>query len=179
MTMAAPVLALASINIERSKHLSKVVTFLRAQAPDVVCLQELVADDIAPLCRQLGYTHHLYVPMCSYPESRGPCSKGIGILSRHAFRSTEAICYGGRGSGSDVLDRTSEESRFDTNRYSVALASIGLGDATFTIGTTHFPWTDNARTAEFQRTSCDTLLRVLKDRSLVLCGDFNAPRGQR
>ena len=178
MTMGPPVLTLACINIERSKHLSRVVAFLRAQAPDVVCLQELVPDDIAPLCRQLGYAHHYYIPMCRFPEPDGPRASGVGILSRHAFASTEDVCYGGGGSGTDVLDRSSEEARFATNRYSVALVGIAVGAETFTIGTTHFPWTNNARTGDFQRTACDTLLRLLQHRSLVLCGDFNAPRGQ-
>jgi endonuclease/exonuclease/phosphatase family metal-dependent hydrolase len=178
MTMGTPILAFASINIERSKHIPRVVTFLRAHAPEVVCLQELVPEDIAPLCQQLGYAHHFYIPMCRFPESSGPRTVGVGILSRHAFVSTEAVCYGGGGSGVDVLDRTSEEARFRTNRYSVALVGIRLGAETFNIATTHFPWTDNARTGDFQRTACDALLRLLQDRSLVLAGDFNAPRGK-
>jgi endonuclease/exonuclease/phosphatase family metal-dependent hydrolase len=178
MTMGTPVLALASINIERSRHLSRVATFLRAQAPEVVCLQELVPDDLAALGDGLGYEHRFYIPMCRFPEPGGARTVGVGILSRHAFASTEDVCYGGGGGGVDVLDRSSEEARFRTNRYSVALVGIGLGAETFTIGTTHFPWTDNARTSDFQRTACDTLLRLLKGRSLVLAGDFNAPRGK-
>jgi endonuclease/exonuclease/phosphatase family metal-dependent hydrolase len=31
---------------------------------------------------------------------------------------------------------------------------------------------------DFQRGACDRLLELLDDRSLVLCGDFNAPRGK-
>jgi endonuclease/exonuclease/phosphatase family metal-dependent hydrolase len=177
MTMGTAALSLACINVERSKHVSAVSAFLRAQAPEVVCLQELVPDDVDTLCRQLGYAHHFYVPMCLFPEQAGPRASGIGILSRHPFVSTADICYGGGGSGMDVLDRSSEEARFATNRYSVALADIAIGAETFTIGTTHFPWTDAARTADFQRSACDNLLRALEDRSLILCGDFNAPRG--
>jgi endonuclease/exonuclease/phosphatase family metal-dependent hydrolase len=176
MTTAIPVLAFASINIERSKHLSRVATFLRAHAPDVVCLQELVANDLAALRDELGYKHHFYVPMCRFPDPSGPRTIGIGVFSHHAFLSAEGISYGGKGSGLDVVDRTSAESRFQTNRYSIALVRIGLGDDVFTIGTTHFPWTDNANTTDFQRTACDNLLRMLEGRSLVFAGDFNAPR---
>jgi exonuclease III len=178
MTTGAPVLSLASINVERSKHIPRVVAFLLAQNPEIVCLQELVPEDIAPLCEQLGYAHRFYIPMCRFPEPSGPLTSGIGILSRHAFASTEDIRYGGGGSGLDLLDRTSEESRFRTNSYSVGLVRVIVGDAAFDIGTTHFPWTDDARTSDFQRTSCDTLLQLLQDRSLLLCGDFNAPRGR-
>ena len=178
MTSGAPVLELASINIERSKHLPRVATFLRARAPEVVCLQELVADDLAALADELGYEHRFYVPMCRFPEPGGSRIVGIAILSRHPFASTEVVCYAGGGSGTDVLDRSSEEARFRTNRYSVALADIVLGGETFTIATTHFPWTDNARTADFQREACGSLLSLLKGRPLVLVGDFNAPRGK-
>ena len=178
MTSGAPVLEFASINIERSKHLPRVATFLRAQAPEVVCLQELVADDLAALADGHGYEHRFYVPMCRFPEPGGPRIVGIAILSRHPFASTEVVCYAGGGSGTEVLDRSSEEGRFRTNRYSVALADIVLGGETLTIGTTHFPWTDNARTADFQREACGSLLGLLKGRRLVLAGDFNAPRGK-
>jgi hypothetical protein len=40
------VLTLASINIERSKHLSRVFSFLEAVNPDVVCLKEVIEEDI-------------------------------------------------------------------------------------------------------------------------------------
>jgi endonuclease/exonuclease/phosphatase family metal-dependent hydrolase len=176
--MGAAILTLACINVERSKHLSRVESFLNAQSPDVVCLQELMAEDVPALCRQLGYDHRFYVPMCRFPEPEGPRTEGVAILSHHPFVSTESVRYAGGGSGSDLLDRSTEESRFATNCYSVAVAGIEAGGRTLSIGTTHFPWTDNARTAGFQRTACDGLLSALQDRSLVLCGDFNAPRGK-
>ena len=177
MTTATDELTLASINVERSKHLPRVLAFLARHAPDVVCLQELVPDDIQPLRRELGYSHHYFLPMCRFPEPDGPRPVGVGVLSRHAFTSVADIGYGGGGSGSDVLDRSSEESRFRTNRYSVALIDVAVSGARFSIGTTHFPWTDNARICDFQRTACDALIDRLKGRRLLLCGDFNAPRG--
>ena len=88
------------------------------------------------------------------------------------FEFTEDIAYAGGGSGSQVVDRTSEETRFHTSRYTLALAGIRWGGDVYTIATTHFPWTNNARTGDFQRTACDTLLRLLADRSIILCGDF-------
>jgi endonuclease/exonuclease/phosphatase family metal-dependent hydrolase len=176
--MGAAILTLACINVERSKHRSRVVTFLKAQSPDVVCLQEMMVDDVPSLCEDLGYAHRFYVPMCRFPEPEGPRTEGVAILSRLPFVSAESVRYAGGGSGSDLLDRSTEESRFATNRYSVAVVGVSVAGQMFSIGTTHFPWTDNARTAGFQRTACDGLLSALQDRSLVLCGDFNAPRGK-
>jgi endonuclease/exonuclease/phosphatase family metal-dependent hydrolase len=178
--MSAPSSAftLASINLERSKHIARVVPFLRARSPDVVCLQELVDDDIPPFRDELGYRHHVFIPMARFPEQGRLRLTGVGIFSRHPFEFTENIPYAGGGSGSDVVDRTSEESRFQTILYPLAVAGIRTGGDTYTIATTHFPWTDNARTSEFQRTTCEAFLGLVGDRSLVLCGDFNAPRGK-
>ena len=177
MSQARPRLALACINIERSKHLFRVAAFLRGHAPDVTCLQEVVADDVDWLGEQLGYPHRFFIPMCRFPEPSGARPIGIAILSRQVFAASEEIRYAGGGSGRDVLDRSSEEARFRTNRYSVGLVAIASHGLSFTIATTHFPWSDHARTLDFQRSACDRLLDLLNDRSLVLCGDFNAPRG--
>ena len=114
----------------------------------------------------------------SLPGTERAAPTGIGILSRHSFTATQTVHYAGGGSGSDLLDRTSEESRYQSNRYSVAIAEIGSGSESLTIATTHFPWSDDAQTRDFQRTACDSLLRLLEGRSLVLAGDFNAPRGR-
>jgi endonuclease/exonuclease/phosphatase family metal-dependent hydrolase len=178
MSLSGRGLALACINIERSKHLSGVATFLRGHAPDVTCLQEVVADDVDWLGEQAGYPHRFFIPMCRFLEPSGARPTGIAILSRQAFGARQDIRYAGGGSGQDVLDRSSEEARFRTNRYSVAAVDIAFNGLGFTIATTHFPWSDHARTLDFQRSACDRLLDLLNNRSLVLCGDFNAPRGQ-
>lgn len=178
MTGRGSALTLASINIERSKHLARVEAFLRVHSPDVVCLQELVDEDISMFRDVLGYAHHHYVPMCRYPEHDKLRLTGIAVFSRHPLACAEEFPYAGGGSGSQVLDRTSEETRVRTTRYALAVAGIERGGDLFTIATTHFPWTDNARTSDFQQSACDALLRLAGDRSLVLTGDFNAPRGK-
>jgi endonuclease/exonuclease/phosphatase family metal-dependent hydrolase len=171
-------LALASINIERSKHLDRVAAFLRAQDPHLFCLQELVDEDIPVFRDALGYAHVHFVSMARYPDQGRLRLTGVGIFSRARFESTEDIGYGGGGSGTDVVDRTSEETRYQTTRYPLAVVSVRHGGAPFTIATTHFPWTYGARTSDFQRQACDGLLRLTSGRSLVVCGDFNAPRGR-
>ncbi|HEY7086012.1 MAG TPA: endonuclease/exonuclease/phosphatase family protein [Hyphomicrobiaceae bacterium] len=178
MSLGGRGLVLACINIERSKHLSRVVPFLRRHAADVTCLQEVVADDVDLLGELAGYPHRFFIPMCRFPDPGGARAIGLAILSQRPFASSEVIGYAGGGTGRDVLDRSSEEARFRTNRYSVGLVAIDCNGLSFTIATTHFPWSDHARTLDFQRTACDRLLELLDDRSLILCGDFNAPRGK-
>src|SRR5215831_4644412 len=89
MSLGGRGLALACINIERSKHLSRVVRFLRGHDPDVACLQEVVAEDVETMSEQLGYPHRFFVPMCRFPEPDGARQTGIAILSREAFASRE------------------------------------------------------------------------------------------
>ena len=50
---------------------------------------------------------------------------------------------------------------------------------TYTIATTHFTWADDGGVNEEQRRDLKQLLKLLRQRGeLVLCGDFNAPRGR-
>jgi endonuclease/exonuclease/phosphatase family metal-dependent hydrolase len=170
-------LTLANINIERSKHLPQVMSFLARSAPDVVCLQELIVDDLFELSRSLGYAHHSYASMALYPGGGLIRSYGIGILSRIPILHSETIPYAGLGSGRDLVDLSSADSKMLTSRYFVVLATVALADARFTIGNTHFPWTPDGSASNDQRKACGRLIGSLGERPVVLCGDFNAPRG--
>ena len=170
---ASPTLALANINIERSHHLARVVAFLSKAAPDVVCLQELIEEDISGLCSDLGFPHHVYVPMARHPGEDRVRLEGIGILSRFPLLETETFHYAGGGSGSDLFDLSTPDSKVRTSRYVVVMATVAVGDNRFTIGTTHFPWTPDGSASDHQRQACDQLLAVLGHRELVLCGHFN------
>jgi len=172
-----PPLTVANINIERSKHLPQVMSFLARIAADVVCLQELIVDDLFKLSRSLGYAHHAYVPMALHPGDGLIRPFGIGILSRIPILRSESIPYAGLGSGRDLVDLSSADSKVRTSRYFVVLATVALADARFTIGNTHFPWTPDGSASDDQREACDRLIGLLGERPVVLCGDFNAPRG--
>jgi len=50
----------------------------------------------------------------------------------------------------------------------------------FMIGTTHFTWTFNGETDSRQEKDLSSLFEVLDGiPELILCGDFNAPRGKK
>lgn len=166
---------LISINIERSKHLDRVIAFITARAPDVVCLQELSADDIPALCAATRLAHAHYVPMAVHPLDGK--TFGVGILARRPFASTGLLPYAGVGDGTLAFDRTTPESRLDSCRYAAALADIEIGGLRLSLATTHFPWTPDGGSRPFQVTAAARLVAGLGDRPLVLTGDFNAPRG--
>ena len=174
---AAPALTFASINVEWSNHLPRVMAFIGAHSPDVVCLQELMAEDLTKLCRRLGYAHHVFAPMALLPGKSRARAYGVGILSRFPFAGTEIVHYAGNGSGSDLFDGASIDSKVRTSRYVVAMGTIVRGRDSFTIATTHMPWTPNGSVSEHQRRACERLFALLGQRPLILCGDCNAPRG--
>ena len=166
---------LISLNLERSRHLDRVTTFLQHCRPDVVCLQELSADDVATLQAASGLGHAHYVAMAVHPVDGRPF--GVGILSRTAFADTGFHTYGGTGDGSLLFDRTSPESRLESCRYIAVQARLTVGGHDLRLATTHFPWTPDGNPAPFQWDCLHRLVEGLASGPLLLCGDFNAPRG--
>ena len=56
--------------------------------------------------------------------------------------------------------------------------SAEKGNESFVVGTTHFTWSPDGIPDDFLRKDMKSLLAILQDiPEIVLCGDFNAPRG--
>ena len=165
---------LASLNVERSRHLDRFIPFLRALRPDVVCLQELVRRDIDSIKSGTGLDHVHFAQMAIHPVDGQ--AFGVGILAREPFEAADTIVYAGGGDGAQLFDRATEESKVATCRYLVARVRLGGAGRGITVGTTHFPWTADGTARGFQAEAVERLVGLL-DGPLVLAGDFNAPRG--
>lgn len=165
---------LVSLNVERSTHLDRFIPFLRRAEPDVVCLQELVERDIPRIQAEtgLGYVH--FAPMALHPLDQQ--IYGVGILARHAYEATDTCVYAGGGSGTQLFDRTTEETKFATCRYLAVRAKLDGPHGGITVATTHFPWTPDGTPRSFQNEAVQRMIGQLTG-PLVLTGDFNAPRG--
>lgn len=166
---------LISLNVERSKHLDRFVPFLRAEMPDIVCLQELVSDDIPRIQHEAGLAHCHYVPMAVHPLDGK--TFGVGILARAAFSATDFLVYAGTGHGTLLFDRRSPESRLESCRYVVARAELDVAGERMTVGTTHFPWTPDGNPRPYQTEAVQRMIASLEENEIILTGDFNAPRG--
>ncbi len=167
-------LRLVSVNIERSKHLERVIPFLHAEQPDVVCLQELNEWDVERFQKELSMDVS-YVPLGINPKEQhhadGPGVIGIGIFSKKII-STDALFYRGRA----------EDGRISVDRLlqnlAVLVCEIEHEGNTYKIATTHFTWTPDGEPSELQRNDCTNMLTLLAGLDqFVFCGDFNAPRG--
>ena len=166
---------LISLNMERSKHLDRIIRFLCENPPDVVCLQELMDRDIEKIGNATGLNYSHYVPMAVHPLENLPF--GIGILARVQFTEADVLTYAGAGDGTSKFDRSTPETRLATGRYAIARVRLAIGEQDLRIATTHFPWTPEGQAFGFQTEAVGRLLEIVRNDAIVLTGDFNAPRG--
>ena len=158
------------MNIERDKHLPKVVALLKKEKPEVICLQEVQEPDFEMLKEKFGYGG-FFVPMNSFLRNENskqePVRQGIAYYSNLPFLKTESLFYVGKGTA------PVQKSGNDIDRVLVS-GMVEKEGETYTIATTHFTWADDGGVNEEQRRDLKQLLKLLRQRGeLVLCGDFN------
>ncbi len=168
-------LKLASVNIERSKHLDRVAQFVAREKPEVLCIQELMQKD-AEKIRGMGlFASESFVPMCRLTKEHPGEVMGLGIFTRQAAKGFSHGYYVGDDRNVpdvDPLTPSSEENR------AVLVCDIERDGATYRVATTHFTWTPNGKPNEKQRHELVSLFSLLDTLGeFVLTGDFNAPRG--
>ncbi len=170
-------ITLVSINIERNWHYETVFAFLKAEKPDVVCLQEMLDRDISRFKKELQM-EGIFAPTAISNLGRGTEELAkAGIKNGNAVFSALPISLSGSLSycdcGEDTVTRETQHFHKVVPRLTVQKSG-----ASFTIATTHFTWTPDGEPNDKQRRDVAALLKVLTPFSeLILCGDFNAPRG--
>ena len=171
---------LISLNIERSKHLSLVIPFLEAEAPEVVCLQELAQKDVELFEEALG-AECFFAPMANHGSGEdevAPGIVGIGMFSKLPITRQEVQYYWGKGASEKTYDFSSAAGKHATESYVVVYQDVEKDGEQCKIATTHFTWTPNGEADDLQREDMRSLLLVLEEmKEFSLCGDFNAPRG--
>ncbi len=168
-------LRLVSVNIERSRHLDRIIPFLGSTKPDVLCVQELEAGDIEAIEQACGLRavfcpFGILGPRGAHPHDNMPT--GVGIFAR-AHVSSRAVFYKGSEEGA----RTPTKQSF-TNCAVLSLDCAHEGDV-YRIATTHFTWVNGGGVSDEQREDLSRMFPVLESlQEFVLTGDFNAPRGR-
>lgn len=175
MLFHASPLKLGCLNIEKYKHLEvRVVPALREADLDVICLQEVPEDKVGYLESALGATSlFLGTTIRPDPDSGRELIFGLAIFIRRAFVvQCDAHVF---------HEATPDDIPLPADR-ALLYAVVEKDSVRYHIGNTHFTWTPDGEVSDQQFVDLSALFGVIDDHvgtKLILCGDFNAPRGKR
>lgn len=165
-----------TLNIEADKHIARWLPVVKALAPQVLCLQELFEVDCEKIGKTLGM-HWVYAPTALMEKEnnyRMPLKGkwGVGLFSMFPLENV-------------IIEYYSEDSQLrvfqepNDPRRAVIIADVVDGEKRYRIATTHFTWSPRGETTDLQRQDFARLQPILnRYQDLILCGDFNAPRGR-
>jgi exonuclease III len=171
-----------SLNIQSDIHHHLALPFLKNEDKDVVCIQEIFEDDLEMYEKELGMKS-FFKPMC-YLESfvKGDGKEhilGLAIFTNHeAVYDFEYII--GKEDEIPYFEKP-ENSLIERNKINILVmwTDIKIGNESYKISTSHFTWTPEGISTEYQKEDARKLIKILdtKLREFVLTGDLNAPRG--
>ncbi len=173
---------LISLNIEGHKHLEqRVLPFLQQQQADVICLQEVFEVDLPILAKtlQMQFT---YVPMSNVADtsihmSDALGSIGLAIFSKNDLLTIDKHFYFGK---ENQIPRFLHAQNPNAMNRCLLTVTIQHQQQMFRIATTHFTWSKNGDSTDLQQEHLTQLFEILTNYpQLILCGDFNAPRGKK
>jgi endonuclease/exonuclease/phosphatase family metal-dependent hydrolase len=169
---------LITLNIEHDRHYSRFVPFLKQENADIVCLQEVYKEDLPTLLENIPFEYVFYTPMCIKEKDGKRRTFGHAILTNHpATLLSENYYYTKHTEVEDLPTFTKSNIPESVNR-ALTVARVTVGDNTYTIGNTHFTWTPDGHVDEWQKKDMEHLLEITaKHPELIMCGDFNIPRG--
>ena len=169
---------LITLNIEGDRHVDTVISLLREQNADIICLQEVYEPTVSILREALGEKYSAYFePICLHNDhdaSVVPRPLGMVLFSRVPIREKHVhTIYSPHPS----LQLQKMNTVRDTTR--TLIQKIELDDKYgTTICNTHFTWSPRGEASENQRVDVNALISMLDSiPHFVLCGDFNIPRG--
>lgn len=172
---------LISLNVEGDKHWSLIHPFLAAEQPDVICLQEVFEGDVKLLADELSMNvafEPMWQKMPTTNESKIAEPMGTAILSRTRANKIWSLQYHTPHPEVVPYDNSSLETIRQSTRSLVLLVELEDQGEKFVFATTHFTWTPDGLSNDYQRVDVKELLKQLESvPEIVLCGDFNMPRG--
>ena len=168
-------LKLLSLNIERDKHIPNVIALIEKERPEVICLQEVQEPDFEMLKKRFDF-QGFFVSMMTYKRivagKETLIKQGNVIFTTLNLLKAESSFYFGKGNsplykGYNTIDRV------------LVVGLVEKNKKKYTLTTTHFTRADDGGVNDEQRRDLKKLLKLVEQQGeLVLCGDFNAPRGR-
>lgn len=176
---------LICLNVERNKHDKLVLSFLKKENADIVCLQEFLEEKFELYKKELGLEGFLqitnYADVIAYDELAGK-RDGLAIFARNIIEPGVMFYIGSEENIPKSFEKYKEELSspdYQTN-HALIWASVKDKDGkSFKIVNTHLPVTDNGEVTPFQLDVVDKIISELdKHGEFIFCGDLNAPRGR-
>lgn len=170
---------LFSLNIEGDRHINRIIPFLQKEKADVVCFQEVFKADIPLFEKTLGMKAH-FTPTMDIRDINPYLSPkglwGLGIFTNQKSALYDEYYYVGDKSRIQLFVKNNPNS----GNRAVSWTRFELNGKKYHIATTHFTWSPNGEATVEQQIAMDKLLIQLKQiEPIILCGDFNAPRGKQ
>jgi endonuclease/exonuclease/phosphatase family metal-dependent hydrolase len=166
-------LKLGCLNIEKYRHIERIIPALCENDLDVICLQEVPEDMVGRLAQALQASAY-YVTTWRVWREDFQQEKAFGLAV--FVRRGAAVNY------DDFLYHAAAETDQPCpHNGMLQYLTIEKDGVLYHVGNTHFRWTPNALPSLDQYRDMSELLGVIEtqlpDDGIILCGDFNAPRG--
>lgn len=168
-----------SVNIEGDNHFDTVLALLEREKPDVLCMQEVYQVDLPLFISKFAADYrYLQLSTVSEPNPYRKATKGVEgivIFSKLPINEFGSLYYESVPADVTVLD-----SRPEGSRRGLIWIDVEQGGKIYRIATTHFTWSWKGEVTSLQRNDMKNLLQNLSTvMPSLLCGDFNAPRGNQ
>lgn len=161
-----------SVNMEGEKHFPRTLNLITQENPDVICIQECTEEFLSKL-QKIGY-QTTFCAMRRQIQNDVAYIEGNAVATKMPHTAVIKYYY-----QPDRTLPTVVPTPNDLKHHNVII--IQVADATgdvYIIATTHGIYTHNGLPDEHQTQGVKKLLSLLaSEKSHVLCGDFNIPRG--
>lgn len=156
-------LKLVSLNVQKKEHTRGVARFLSQQNAEVVVLLEVAQDQLDLLLPD--YPYRVFKPNFKLVEDESLI--GVVLAAKNGIEEQAGFyCDGGE-------DDSVPYEALGAHRPVVVGGKVGG----IQLCATHFTWTPEMSVTNQQTKNLDFLFERLTRKELVLCGDFNIPRG--
>ena len=172
-----------SLNIEANKHYDTIYPFFEKEQSDVICLQELLEEDFLVVKEKTGLQGVFKVHgraasgLQRHADIYGK-RYGVGIFSKNIVDSGHFF-YWGKEENTEVSIEEYVADREKFRSYVCVWADVKNNEGEiFRYAVTHFPVTTKGESSPHQLEILPSFFEGLDTLgNFVLCGDFNAPRG--
>ena len=167
-------------NIEGDRHFEeRLFSFFAKEQPDVLCVQEVFESDVDLIKEKTGLSECFFAPQANVilPNDHLPLKGvwGVAIFATKIIDPESFYYYGHENDQLAVFENNHPEK---IDRVVIA-TKVEVDEQTYQVATLHFTWSGKGNITELQQRDYLPVKQFLsKFDELILCGDFNTPRGE-